>query len=73
MENPNLEQRLQRQRIESLTKPQKNAFVSDKKHKRKSKKINKIIFILIEKLIQMLLPYSIPFIIHLWNNICNLL
>ena len=71
MDNPNLEQRLQR--IESLSKPQKNAFVSDKKRKRKSKKINRIIFILIEKLIQMLLSYSIPFIIHLWNNICNLL
>ena len=71
MDNPNLEQRLQR--IESLSKPQKNAFVSDKKRKRKSKKIDKIIFILIEKLIEQLLPYAIPFIIHFWNNLCNLL
>ena len=71
MDNPNLEQRLQR--IESLSKPQKNAFVSDKKRKRKSKKVNKIIFIVIEKMIQMLLPYIVPFIIYFWDILYNLL
>ncbi len=71
MENSNLEQRLQR--IESLSKSQKNAFVSDKKRKRKSKKITKIIFILIEKMIQMLLPYIVPFVIHFWDILYNLL
>ena len=71
MENPNLEQRLQR--IESLLKLQKNIIVLDKKRKVKAKKLDKIIIILIEKLIQMLLPYIVPFIIHFWDILYNLL
>ena len=71
MENSNLEQRLQR--IESLLKLQKNIIVLDKKRKVKAKKLDKIIIILIEKMIQMLLPYIIPFIIHFWDIIHNLL
>jgi hypothetical protein len=71
MENLTIEQRLQR--IESLLKPQKNAFTLDKKRRRKAKKYNKILIILIEKMIEQLLPYAIPFIIHFWDNICNLL
>lgn len=71
MENPNLEQRLQR--IESLLKSQKNAFVLDKKRERKLEKVNKIIFIVIEEMIQMLLPYIVPFIIHFWDILYNLL
>jgi len=71
MENPNLEQRLQR--IESLLKSQKNAFVLGKKRQRKAKEFSKILIILIEKVIQLLLPYAIPFIIHYWDNLFNLL
>lgn len=66
MENPNLEQRLQR--IESLLTLQKNAFTINKKRKEKARKIKKIVIILIEKVIQLLLPYIIPFIIHCWEN-----
>ena len=72
MDNPNLEQRLQR--IESLLALQKNdAFAINKKCKEKAKKINKIVIILIEKVIKLLLPYVIPFIIHVWDNLFNLL
>ena len=72
MDNPNLEQRLQR--IESLLALQKNdAFAINKKRKEKAKKINKIVIILIEKVIKLLLPYVIPFIIHVWDNLFNLL
>ena len=71
MENPNLEQRSQR--IESLLKPQKNAFTLDIKRKRKAKRFGKILIIFIEKIIEQFLPYAIPFIIHFWDNLCNLL
>ena len=49
MENPNLEQRLQR--IESLLKSQKNTIALNKKRRERTKKIDKVSIILIEKMI----------------------
>ena len=71
MENPNLEQRLQR--IESLLKSQKNTIALNKKRRERTKKIDKVSIILIEKMIQMLLPCIAPFIIHFWDILYNLL
>ena len=71
MENPNLEQRLQR--IESLLKSQKNTIALNKKRRERTKKIDKVSIILIEKMIQMLFPYIAPFIIHFWDILYNLL
>jgi uncharacterized coiled-coil protein SlyX len=71
MDNPNLEQRVQR--LESLLTFQSNAFEINKKRREKAKKLSKIVIILIEKMIQILLPYAIPFIIHFGDNIFNLL